>query len=66
MTFDEWWAAYLTDVNVTSSTAIHRAAWDAATAAERERCMDILKKHITHWNYEMHAVADRIRSGELP
>ena len=44
MTFDEWWANNADDSNGTLSfrEALCRQAWDAAVAAERERCCKIL------------------------
>ena len=41
--FAKWWAAYLPDDSVKSSTDIHRAAWDAAT----ERAARIAKDGYT-------------------
>ena len=39
MTFDEWWATYdPDDVNTRADREHARMVWQAATAAERERC----------------------------
>lgn len=44
MTFDEWWEANRPNKFEFGQLSTAKAAWLAATAAERQRCLEVVKE----------------------
>lgn len=45
MTFDEWWNDDMDALSTVADKRLAKSAWDAATAAERQRCREIAEEH---------------------
>jgi hypothetical protein len=66
MTFEEWWASEERDRDW-YLPLIAEAAWNAATAAERERCAKVCEQQLdepasTNWNLAVKCSAAAIRA----
>ena len=48
MTFDEWWNDDRDALSTVADKGLAKSAWDAATAAERQRCREIAEEHERH------------------
>lgn len=44
MTFDEWWNDNRDALSTVADKRLAKSAWNAATAAERQRCREIVKE----------------------
>ena len=68
MTFEAWWTATCPEpwrLEGRESVDFARAAWKAATSAERERCAQLVAGAgaYTEWNEDAVACAEQIRAG---